>query len=69
MAAANAHVAEKALELIKVDYEVLAPVLSADEAMKDGAPAVHERLASLSNPGPAPRGATWMKTKRALAAI
>ena len=32
VAAASPHVAEKALELIKVDYEVLTPVLSADDA-------------------------------------
>ena len=56
VAAANAHIAEQALALIKVDYEVLTPVLSADEAMKDGAPAVHERLASLSNPALRPGG-------------
>ena len=48
--------AEKALELIKVDYEVLTPVLNADDAMKPGAPAVHERLASLSNPALRPGG-------------
>ena len=38
VAAVNAHVAEQALALIKVDYEVLTPVLSSEEAMKDPAP-------------------------------
>ena len=38
VAAASSHVAEQALALIKVDYEVLTPVLSADEAMKPDAP-------------------------------
>ena len=34
VAAVNAHVAEEALALIKVDYEVLKPVLTASEAMR-----------------------------------
>ncbi len=56
VAAASPHVAEKALELIKVDYEVLPPALSADEAMQPGAPVLHEKLASLSNPALRPGG-------------
>ena len=39
-----------------MDYEVLSPVLSADEAMKPDAPAVHERLANLSNAAMRPGG-------------
>ena len=56
VAAASAHVAEQALALIKVDYEVLTPVLSADDAMKPDAPTVHEKLASLANPAMRPGG-------------
>ena len=56
VAAVSPHVAEQALELIKVDYEVLPPVLSADEAMKPGAPLLHDRLAGLSNAALRPGG-------------
>ena len=56
VAATSPHLAERALELIKVDYEVLPPVLSAEEAMQPGAPALHEKLASLSNPALRPGG-------------
>ncbi len=41
VAAINPHVAEEALESIKVDYEVLEPVLDVREAMADGAPLLH----------------------------
>ena len=44
VAAANPHVAEEALALIDVDYEVLKPVLTAPEGMKDGAPILLEGL-------------------------
>ena len=50
VAAASAHVAEEALKLIDVQYEVLPPVLNADEALKPGAPLVHDRLATLHTP-------------------
>jgi CO/xanthine dehydrogenase Mo-binding subunit len=50
VAAASAHVAEQALSLIEVEYEVLPPVLSAKEAMKEDAPLVHERLAAMNTP-------------------
>ena len=56
VAAVSPHVAERALELIQVDYEVLPPVLSAEEAMQPGAPVLHEKLASLSNPALRPGG-------------
>ena len=42
--AADLHVAEDALELIEVEYEVLPPVLDLDEAMSDAAPILHEDL-------------------------
>ncbi len=44
VAAANPHIAEEALNLIEVEYEVLPPVLTAQDAMKDGAPLLHEDL-------------------------
>jgi putative selenate reductase molybdopterin-binding subunit len=42
VAAESPEIAEKALELIEVDYEVLPPVLSIDEAMAEGAPIIHD---------------------------
>ena len=56
VAAANSHAAEEALKLIDVEYEVLPSVSTADDAMKDEAPLLHERLASLSNPALRPGG-------------
>jgi xanthine dehydrogenase molybdenum-binding subunit len=50
VAAASPHVAEQALSLIEVEYEVLPAVLSADEAMKPDAPLLHERLATMHTP-------------------
>ena len=50
VAASSLSIAEEALSLIDVDYEVLPPVLNAYEAMKDDAPILHERLLGLSNP-------------------
>jgi len=39
--ASDPHVAEDALDLIEVDYEVLEPVLDPQEAMRAGAPQLH----------------------------
>ena len=50
VAAASPSVAEEALALIDVDYEVLSPVLDAYSAMKDDAPILHERLMTQSTP-------------------
>src|SRR5579883_1320483 len=44
VAATSAHVAEDALDLIEVDYEVLPCVLTAPEAMREDAPILHEDL-------------------------
>ena len=44
VAAASPHVAEEAAELIEVDYEVLPFVLTAPEAMQEGAPILHDNL-------------------------
>ena len=46
VAAVNAHVAEEALNLIDVDFEILPPVMHARDAMAEGATLVHERLAA-----------------------
>ena len=56
VAAVNAHVAEQALALIKVDYEVLKPVLTASEAMAKEAPILHDRLAAVTSPALRPGG-------------
>ena len=48
VAAASAHAAEEALKLIAVDYEVLPPVMDAQEAMQPDAPLLHERLAGMT---------------------
>ena len=42
VAADNAHVAEAALALIEVDYEVLEAVIDVRAAMQDGAPLLHD---------------------------
>ncbi len=44
VAAVNAHVAESALALIEVDYEVLPAVVDVREGMQEGAPLLHEEL-------------------------
>ena len=49
IAALTAHDAEEALELIDVKYDVLEPVLNIDEAMRDGAPVLHDRLLTQSS--------------------
>lgn len=44
VAATNPHVAEEALGLIEVEYEVLPSVMTAPESMKDDAPILHDGL-------------------------
>ena len=44
VAAVSPEIAEEALQLIEVDYEVLPAVFDPIEAMKPGAPAVHDRV-------------------------
>lgn len=46
VAALDRHIAEEALRLIDVDYEVLPPVMTVDEAMKPGAAILLEDLRS-----------------------
>ena len=43
VAAVSEEIAEKALKLIKVDYEELPAVFDAEEAIKPGAPLIHEK--------------------------
>jgi putative selenate reductase molybdopterin-binding subunit len=47
VAAETAEIAEEALSLIEVDYEVLKPVLSPEEAAREGAPLIHKRDTSI----------------------
>ena len=49
VAATSAHIAEQALALIAVDYEVLPYVTDILDAMKDDAPVLHERLANMTS--------------------
>ncbi len=48
VAADNPHVAEEALKLIDVDYEVLPPVTNAEDAMSPDAPILHEHMTTAS---------------------
>jgi xanthine dehydrogenase molybdenum-binding subunit len=43
IAATSPHIAEEALKLIQVEYEVLPPVRNAEEALRPGAPLLHEQ--------------------------
>ena len=47
VAAVNSHVAEQAVKLIDVDYEVLPTVLTLHDALKDDAPILHEDLTTM----------------------
>ena len=44
VAAVNQHIAETALDLIEVDYEILQPLMNVHQAMVDGAPLIQEHL-------------------------
>ncbi|MSQ40289.1 MAG: xanthine dehydrogenase family protein molybdopterin-binding subunit, partial [Dehalococcoidia bacterium] len=44
VAATSIHIAEEALGLIEVEYEVLPPIMDPLEAMKDGAPLLHDTV-------------------------
>ena len=50
VAATSAGAADQALLALEVDYEVLPPVLNADDAMRADAPLLHDRLVTLSDP-------------------
>ncbi len=53
VAATSQDIADQALDLIEVDYEALPPVLDGRDAMKPGAPILHERLTTKGGPGAA----------------
>lgn len=53
VAAETLELAREALAAIKVEYEVLEPVLSIDDALKDGAPVIHDE-SDASMPIPVP---------------
>ena len=44
VAADNVHIAQEAVQLIQVDYEVLPPVMDVRQAMQDDAPILHDGL-------------------------
>jgi CO/xanthine dehydrogenase Mo-binding subunit len=50
LAATTLEIAEHAISLIDVDYEVLTPVMNAEAAMKADAPILHERLLTRNSP-------------------
>ncbi|MEE9435993.1 MAG: xanthine dehydrogenase family protein molybdopterin-binding subunit [Candidatus Adiutricales bacterium] len=54
VAAVKVEIAEKALDLIEVDYEELQPILDTVEAMQPGSPLIHPELytTAISNPQP-----------------
>ena len=54
VAATSQHIAEEALSLIEVEYEILTPVVTPNDAMKEEAPIIHEMLAARSSPTGAP---------------
>ena len=54
VAAISPHIAEEALALIEVEYEVLKPVLNPADAMKEDAPILHEKLVQRSSAAAAP---------------
>ena len=56
VAATSQHIAEQALSLIDVDYEVLPFVTDVLDSMKEDAPVLHERLANVSDPNTRPGG-------------
>ena len=48
VAATSPHIAEEALKLIQVEYEVLPTVLTVHDAMKEGAPLLHEGMTTMA---------------------
>src|SRR4030095_14300957 len=52
VAAVNGHIAEEALARIKVDYELLPPVIDVRQAMEPGAPILHADLVTESMAAP-----------------
>lgn len=44
IAASSLHIAQEAADLVKIEYEVLPPVTDVREAMKPGAPILHDKM-------------------------
>jgi len=61
VAATNLHVAQEALNLIKVEYEVLTPVLDVQKAMEPGSPILLDDLRTdeFGKKGEAPTNVAW----------
>jgi CO/xanthine dehydrogenase Mo-binding subunit len=51
VAATNAHIAQQAVDLIEVEYEILPPVLDVRDAMRPDAPVLHDDLRTTSMAG------------------
>jgi xanthine dehydrogenase molybdenum-binding subunit len=64
VAATSVHIAEEALALIEVDYEVLPPLLDVREAMKSDAPILHPSLRNKEEPDKPTNVATHVQFKR-----
>ncbi len=64
VAATSTHIAEEALELIEVEYEVLPPVLSVLDSMKPGATILHPKLRSKEEPDKPTNVASRVQFKR-----
>lgn len=47
VAATDSHIAEVALDLIDIDYEVLKPALTLHDALEDNAPILHENMTTM----------------------
>ncbi|HXX47129.1 MAG TPA: xanthine dehydrogenase family protein molybdopterin-binding subunit [Myxococcota bacterium] len=63
VAATSARIAEEACRRIAVDYEVLTPVLSLDQALAKDAPILHEGMRA-SGDEPLPEGPTNLASRR-----
>jgi len=63
VAATSVRIAEEACKKIAVDYEVLTPVLSLDQALAKDAPILHERMRA-SGDEPLPEGPTNLASRR-----
>ena len=61
IAATSPHIAEEAVKLIHVEYEVLPAVLTIEDALKDDAPLVHDSLTTVIR-GPAGRAVSDTKS-------
>src|SRR5688572_7769643 len=51
VAASDSAIAEQATKLIEVEYDELSAVFTVEEALRDGAPLVHETLEGRKDPG------------------